>query len=46
MIVVNAFLADIIIFGEQVQTTDALGALCIICFTFLNALLKCFGKTK
>ena len=45
MIVVNAFLADIVLFGETVQTTDALGAMCIVCFTFMNALMKCFGKT-
>eukprot|EP00347_Sterkiella_histriomuscorum_P011479 403372297 len=46
LVVVNAFLADIIIFGESVQTTDILGALCIVFFTFLNAFMKCFGKTK
>ena len=44
--VVNAFLADIVLFGETVQTTDLLGALCIVFFTFMNALMKCFGKTK
>lgn len=46
LIVVNAFLADIILFGETVQISDLLGAVCIVFFTFLNALLKCFGKTK
>lgn len=46
LIVVNAFLADIIMFGETVETTDLLGAICIVSFTFLNALMKCFGKSK
>jgi len=44
--IVNAFLADIILFGETVQTTDFLGALFIVFFTFMNAVMKCFGKTK
>ena len=46
LIVVNAFLADILLFGEDIRITDFLGALCIVFFTFLNAFLKCFGKTK
>lgn len=45
LVVVNAFLADIIIFGESVVLTDVLGALCIVFFTFLSAFMKCFGKT-
>ena len=43
LVVVNAFLADIVIFGESVQPTDVMGALCIVFFTFLNAFMKCFG---
>ena len=44
--VVNAFLADIVLFGETVQATDLMGAMCIVFFTFTNALLKCLGKTN
>ncbi|CDW82510.1 duf6 domain protein [Stylonychia lemnae] len=46
LVVVNAFLADVAIFGEPVVFTDILGALCIVFFTFLNAFLKCFGQSK
>ena len=46
LVVVNAFLADIVIFGERVQWTDIFGALFIVFFTFLNAFMKCFGQTK
>ena len=44
LVVVNAFLADLIIFGESLRLTDVIGALCISIFTFANAILKCFGK--
>ncbi|CDW78554.1 ymr253c-like protein [Stylonychia lemnae] len=46
LVVVNAFLADVAIFGESVVFTDILGALCIVFFTFFNAFLKCFGQSK
>jgi len=39
-------MADIVLFGEKVEKTDMMGALCIVFFTFMNALMKCFGKNK
>ena len=46
LVVVNSFLMDAWFFGDAVRITDVAGATFIVFFTFLNALMKCTGKTK
>ncbi|CDW91868.1 drug metabolite transporter permease [Stylonychia lemnae] len=46
LVVFNSFVIDALLFGETVKTSDLLGALFIIFFTLLNAILKCFGKAN
>lgn len=46
IVVVNAFAMDVFFFGVNVKWSDLIGASFIICFTLLNALLNCFGKSN
>eukprot|EP00347_Sterkiella_histriomuscorum_P011188 403373411 len=45
LVVFLSFIFDVLIFGETVKGTDIAGAIFIIFFTLLNAVLKCYGKS-